>query len=192
MIEDMYNAMARINEIRGRFGLNKIEKMPDRSDRLNSTFDNMTDEAMRILPDEEERLLTGGEVSRSDIDRLINYYSGKRKIPASLVRSVISAESGFDPNAVSPKGAMGLMQLMPSTVMDMGVENPFDPEDNIKGGTALLKSLLDSYQGDYRLALAAYNSGKGTVDKAGGVPDIRETKDYVKKVIDLYAGEKDR
>lgn len=190
MIEDMYNAMARINEIKGRFGLNKTEKIPERNGQLNSTFSDMTDEAMRITPGDEERILTGKEVSRSDIDRLINYYSGKRNIPASLVRSVISAESGFDPNAVSPKGAMGLMQLMPSTVMDLGVEDPFDPEDNIKGGTALLKNLLDSYKGDYKMALAAYNSGKGTVDKAGGVPDYKETKDYVKKVIDLYAGDK--
>lgn len=192
MIEEMYNAMARITELKNRFGLNKVEKQLRPQGELNATFGEMTDQAMRLLPGEEERLLSGKEVSRTDIENLINYYSNKRNIPPSLVRSVIDAESGFDPNATSPKGAMGLMQLMPSTVMDLGVENPYDPEDNIKGGTALLKNLLDSYQGDYKRALAAYNAGKVTVDKAGGVPDIKETKDYVRKVIDLYAGEKDK
>ncbi|HPS58995.1 MAG TPA: lytic transglycosylase domain-containing protein [Spirochaetota bacterium] len=192
MIEEMYNAMTRITELKNRFGLNKVEKQVKPQGELNATFGEMTDRAIRLLPSEEERLLSGTEVSRTDIENLINYYSNKRNIPPSLVRSVITAESGFDPNATSPKGAMGLMQLMPSTVMDLGVENPYDPEDNIKGGTALLKNLLDNYQGDYKRALAAYNAGKGTVDKAGGVPDIKETKDYVRKVIDLYAGEKDK
>lgn len=191
MIEEMYDAMARITEIKNRFGLNKIERKVQQPGQLNSTFDEMTDMAKNILPTEEERLLNGSEITRKDIDRLINYYSNKRNIPASLVRSMIDVESGFDPNAVSPKGAMGLMQLMPSTVMDMGVENPFDAEENIKGGTALLKSLLDNYKGDYKMALAAYNAGKGTVDRAGGIPDYNETKDYIKKVIDLYVGDKD-
>jgi soluble lytic murein transglycosylase-like protein len=189
MIEEMYNAMTRINELKNRFGLNKQVK-PQR--QVNATFSEMEDRAIRLLPNEEERLLSGTVVSRNDIDNLINYYSNKRNIPSSLVRSMINAESGFNPDATSPKGAMGLMQLMPSTVMDFGVENPYDPEDNIRGGTALLKSLLDNYKGDYKLALAAYNAGKGNVDKAGGVTDIKETRDYVRKVIDLYAGEKDK
>ena len=150
----------------------------------------MTDQAMSLLPAEEERLLKGTEVTRKDIEMLIEHYSNRRNIPSSLVRSVINAESGFDPDATSPKGAMGLMQLMPSTVMDLGVENPFDPEQNINGGTALLKNLLDTYQGDYSKALAAYNAGRANVDRAGGVPDFKETKDYVRKVIDLYAGDK--
>lgn len=192
MIEEMYNAMSRITELKNRFGLNKSERQVRPQGELNSTFGEMTDRAMRLLPSEEERLLNGTEVSRKDIESLIDYYSNRRNIPPSLVRSVISAESGFDPNATSPRGAMGLMQLMPSTVMDLGVENPYDPEENIKGGTALLKNLLDNYQGDYKMALAAYNAGKANVDKAGGVPDYKETKDYVRKVIDLYAGEKDK
>lgn len=192
MIEDMYNVMTRITEIRNRFGINKIEKQVKPVQQTNSTFGDMTDQMANILPTEEQRLLNGITVSRNDIDHLIEYYSNKRNIPSSLVRSVIDVESGFDPEAVSTKGAMGLMQLMPSTVMDMGVENPFDPEENIKGGTAFLKSLLDSYKGDYKLALAAYNAGKATVDKSGGVPDNKETKDYVRKVIDIYAGNRDK
>ncbi len=192
MIEEMYNAMTRINELKNRFGLNKTDMQIKPQGQVNATFSEMEDRAIRLLPNEEERLLGGTVVSRNDIDNLINYYSNKRNIPPSLVRSMINAESNFNPDATSPKGAMGLMQLMPSTVMDLGVQNPYDPEDNIRGGTALLKNLLDSYQGDYKLALAAYNAGKGNVDKAGGVPDIKETKDYVRKVIDLYAGEKDK
>lgn len=192
MIEEMYNAMTRINELKNRFGLNKTDMQIKPQGQVNATFSEMEDRAIRLLPNEEERLLGGTVVSRNDIDNLINYYSNKRNIPPSLVRSMINAESGFNPDATSPKGAMGLMQLMPSTVMDFGVENPYDPEDNIRGGTALLKSLLDNYKGDYKLALAAYNAGKGNVDKAGGVTDIKETRDYVRKVIDLYAGEKDK
>ncbi len=190
MIEEMYTAMARINEIKNRFGLNSAIKKQVQTEQPDMTFSNMTDDAMNLLPGEEERLLNGADVSRKDIERLIDYYSSKRNLPSSLVRSVIDVESGFDPNAVSDKGAMGLMQLMPSTVMDMGVENPFDPEENIKGGTALLRNLLTTYKGDYKMALAAYNAGKGAVDRAGGVPEYKETKDYVRKVIDLYAGDK--
>ncbi len=190
MIEEMYNVMARVSELKSRFGLNRTERQARSGGGLKGTFGEMTDQAMSLLPAEEERLLKGTEVTRKDIEMLIEHYSNRRNIPSSLVRSVINAESGFDPDATSPKGAMGLMQLMPSTVMDLGVENPFDPEQNINGGTALLKNLLDTYQGDYSKALAAYNAGRANVDRAGGVPDFKETKDYVRKVIDLYAGDK--
>ena len=82
-----------------------------------------------------------------------------------------------------------LPQLMPQTAMELGIENPFDPEENIKGGVTLLKSLIDKNNGDYKLALAAYNAGQKTVDRAGGIPDFKETKEYVKKVLDLYIGD---
>lgn len=187
MIEDMYNVIARINEIKSRFGLNKPKEADIKTDYAGN-FDKMTDEAESLL-NNGFGIYDEGNTSKKNIDKIVNYYSGKNGIPAQLVRSVIKAESDYNPGAVSTKGAMGLMQLMPDTASDLGVQNPFNPEENIKGGVGHLKSLLDNYNGDYKLALAAYNSGKGNVDKAGGIPNIKETREYVKKVIDLYKKE---
>lgn len=187
-IENMYNVMSRINEIKSRFGLNTKSKVTIPETGINQNFAQMTDDAVSLL-NNEFGVYEEGSVSKTDIDKIVNYYSQKKGVPAPLVRSVIQAESEYNPEAISPKGAMGLMQLMPETAMGLGVENPFNPEENIKGGVTLLKSLLDNYKGDYKLALAAYNAGQGNVDKAGGIPNFKETKEYVKKVSDLYKEE---
>jgi soluble lytic murein transglycosylase-like protein len=114
---------------------------------------------------------------------LVQEHSARQSLRADLVRAVIQVESGFNPWARSPKGAMGLMQLMPATARELGVRNAYDPEENIRGGTEYLRQLLDKYQGDEELALAAYNAGSGAVDRYGRqVPPYRETKDYVRKV----------
>lgn len=106
----------------------------------------------------------------------------QNQISPRLVHSVIQAESNYDPNAVSPKGALGLMQLIPSTARRFGVSDVFDPADNIQGGARYLKHLLDLYKGDEVLALAAYNAGEGAVSRYGGVPPFPETQNYVARV----------
>ena len=114
---------------------------------------------------------------------LIQTHAASFAIPADLVRAVIQVESGFNPKARSPKGAMGLMQLMPQTAREMGVRDPYDAGENIRGGAGYLRQLLDKYEGNEELALAAYNAGPAAVDKYGQqVPPYRETRDYVKKV----------
>ena len=126
---------------------------------------------------------TTGPLSRNAqiFEELVREYSSRQSLSPDLVRAVIQVESGFDPGATSPKGAMGLMQLMPDTARSLGVLNPYDPEDNIRGGTLYLRKLLDRY-GDEKLALAAYNAGPGAVDKYGNIPPYRETRNYVSKV----------
>ena len=106
-----------------------------------------------------------------------------QKLPAKLLRGVIAQESGFRPCAVSKKGAKGLMQLMPATAEQFAVEDPFDPAANVAAGAKFLRQLLDKYGGDTALALAAYNAGPATVDEVKGIPDIRETRDYVEAIL---------
>jgi soluble lytic murein transglycosylase-like protein len=109
------------------------------------------------------------------------------RIDASLIRSIMQAESAFDPSAVSPVGAMGLMQLMPEIAEAFGVEHPFDPRENVMAGARLLRELLDQHHGNVKLAVASYNAGPTAVAAYGGVPPFRETQGYVKKVTDLIA-----
>ena len=112
--------------------------------------------------------------------------SDKHQVDAALIKAIIMAESNFNPFAVSKKGAMGLMQLMPDTAGDLGVEDLFDPTHNINGGVRHLKILLKQFNGDMQLAIAAYNAGSKTVQDYGGIPPFRATQSYVNKVYEYY------
>jgi hypothetical protein len=122
---------------------------------------------------------------------IVDKKAKEHEIDPSLVSAVIKAESNWNPHAISRKGAMGLMQLMPMTASDLQVRNPFDPEENIDGGIRYLRYLIEKFNGNLTLALAAYNAGPTTVEKYGSVPPISETKQYVKKVLALYNGKFD-
>ena len=119
----------------------------------------------------------------SEIDSLVGQAARRQDLDEAVLRGVIQQESAFRPCAVSPKGAMGLMQLMPATASDLGVRNPFDPAANLDAGAMFLKELLMRYGGDLSLALGAYNAGPAKVDAAGSVPAIPETQDYVKRIL---------
>lgn len=120
-------------------------------------------------------------------DPYILAVSKRHGVDFHLVKAVIKAESKFDSRAVSPKGAMGLMQMMPVTADHMGVSDPFNPKENIEGGVRYLKRLLKIFDNDLELALAAYNAGPTTVKRYGGVPPYRETRAYLKKVLRFYS-----
>lgn len=193
MIEDVFAVMQRINELRSRFGLNRShgavrEAPPQAAPTAESraTFE----EALRAAHEGENaamdpaRSLKGKTVD--EINRIADYWAGRYRVPAPLVKAVIENESGYNATAQSPKGAKGLMQLMPAVMKDFNVEDPYEPQQNIKAGVGLLADLLKNYGGDYTKALAAYNAGKRTVDEHGGVPDFPETKEYVRKVIQSY------
>lgn len=122
------------------------------------------------------------------LDTIFQKAAKQYDVPVSLLKAIGKAESNFNPEAVSSAGAQGVMQLMPATAQSLGVTNPFDAEQNIMGGAKYIKQMLDRYDGDVKLALAAYNAGSGNVAKYGGIPPFAETQNYVKKVM-AYAGE---
>ena len=119
---------------------------------------------------------------------LIGRHSDDHGLDPRLVAAVVQVESAFDHFAVSPKGAIGLMQLMPATAAGLAVDDPYDADQNLRGGTVYLRRLLDRYGGDLERALAAYNAGPDAVDRYGGIPPYRETRDYVQRVLRLYEG----
>jgi soluble lytic murein transglycosylase-like protein len=127
----------------------------------------------------------GAAKSPSAYDQLIARAAQRHGLPPALVKAVVKAESNFQPHALSHKGAQGLMQLMPGTAEDLGVDDPFRPEENVAGGTRYLRAMYDRF-GDWEHALAAYNAGPGTVDRFGGIPPYAETQQYVERVLHYY------
>lgn len=140
----------------------------------------------KILDTTMENKKNPETTSKSEINELINKYSEQAGLDVDFVKAVINQESGFNPNATSKCGAMGLMQLMPGTAQGLGVTNAYDPEQNIQGGTKYLKGLMDRFDNNKSLALAAYNAGPNAVKKYGGIPPYQETQNYVKSVLARY------
>jgi len=141
---------------------------------------------MRDLKKDKElrtKLKYVSSVNPAEFEQLIRTCSDKYGVNPCLVKAVIHAESGYNPNAVSSKGASGLMQLMPSTAKSLKVADRFNPKDNVEGGVKYLRFLLDTFRGDVSLAVAAYNAGLSKVAKYGGIPPYNETRTYVNRVL---------
>jgi soluble lytic murein transglycosylase-like protein len=167
-----------------------------RAELLGGEVELDAKEILSVEPDEEVDLGPGpaasavalptGPAEGRSIDQMVAEAARKYALPRSLVRAVARAESAFNPAAVSPKGAQGVMQLMPGTARELGVRNAFDPAENIDAGAKLLRQLLEKYDGRVAEALAAYNAGQGAVQRHGGVPPYRETRGYIRKIVKDY------
>ena len=126
--------------------------------------------------------------TQADIDAAVERAAQRHSVDPNLVRALIKVESNFNPNAVSSKGAMGLMQLMPQTARELNLTNPFDPDQNVDAGVRHLKKLMESFGGDVPLSLAAYNAGAAAVTRSAGIPHYTETRNYVRRITALYHG----
>jgi hypothetical protein len=197
MMENITNIYKRISELQSSGkNLEKILK-PEEVTEFESMFKQMQSKMNPSVKGDQEihPLLKTKEVVKEDpieisgtasaIQNAVKKSGEKYGLSEDLIRAVIQVESGFNPKSVSRAGAMGLMQLMPKTALELGVEKPFDIAENIDGGSRYLKLMLDRYEGDLDKALAAYNAGPHRVDAANGIPDIEETKNYVKMIKKL-------
>jgi soluble lytic murein transglycosylase-like protein len=167
----MKAARSAAEEVASYVGSRPSSSMPNVSPRVNPNYRD---------------LARGRMVTTAEIDQAIDGSAKRHGVDANLVRAIIKAESNFNPKALSRKGAMGLMQLMPETARSLNVTNPFDPAQNVDGGVRYFKNLMKNYRGDVRLSLAAYNAGAGAVARSNGVPKFRETQNYVKQITDMY------
>ena len=149
-------------------------------------FQKILDKTVQLEKANKAPTSTNANAPRAEIDSLIEEYSAKNGLDADFVKAVVRQESGFNPKATSKCGAMGLMQLMPATAKGLGVTNAYDAEQNIYGGTKYLKGLLDRFDNNKELALAAYNAGPNAVKKYKGIPPYAETQNYVKSIMKSY------
>ena len=166
--------------------LHRINMIENQFQSLMSYIPKTDSDFQNILNKTIENKQATNPTSRDEINNLISIYSNKNGLDEDFVKAVINQESGFNPNATSKCGAMGLMQLMPATAEGLGVTNAYDAKQNIEGGTKYLKGLMDRFNNDKSLALAAYNAGPNAVKKYGGIPPYAETQNYVKNILSKY------
>lgn len=180
-------AIRRMQSIENQFAsLSNIGKTPD------VDFQSILESKLNTAPPQnsKNKVFSPQSTNKTEIEDLIEKYSEKNGLDKDFVKALVKQESGFNPNATSKCGAMGLMQLMPGTAQGLGVSNPYDAEQNIAGGTKYLRSMIDRFEGNEKLALAAYNAGPNAVKKYGGIPPYQETQNYVKNVMSMYQGYK--
>lgn len=188
----MLRTLQRISDIESRLQQFDGTAAPTQESSTANSFADMVDQS--VTSDKNIPPFTpiseNTPATTSDIDTYISEAAKEYQIRPALLRAVIQTESSFNPHAVSPAGAQGLMQLMPSTASALGVTDPFDARQNIMGGTKYLRQQLDRFGGDEQKALAAYNAGAGAVVRYGGIPPYPETMHYVSKILSL-AGNQD-
>lgn len=180
----------RITELRGRLGIKDPKEFNNALESAKGSFPmlgNIGSGKVDIHGEDSLGGLTpynpGSPPAKVEIQALIARVAKEQNVDPKLIRAVVEAESSYNPYDVSKTNAKGLMQLMPDTAREMGVNNPFDPYENLTGGTKYLKQMMAKFPERMDLALAAYNAGPGKVDRAGGIPDIAETKNYVRKIM---------
>jgi soluble lytic murein transglycosylase-like protein len=156
-----------------------LASSPDAAPLTSVVRTDTSGKLVRVVLTAAKRVASPHTAFSSTVDRV----AAEQALPPGLIHSVIKAESNYNPLAISPKGALGIMQLVPATARRFGVANAFNAEENIQGGAKYLKYLLDLYHGDRQLAVAAYNAGEGAVARHGGIPPYAETRNYVDKVL---------
>ncbi|HET7815346.1 MAG TPA: lytic transglycosylase domain-containing protein [Candidatus Baltobacteraceae bacterium] len=186
---DIYSDIAAVNRrIAELTGQTYAPAVPQTAAAGGGSFASMVSSAMSPQDNAPLQPTQGPNViPPPQIESLIGSNAGQYGVDPALVKAIVANESGFDANATSPTGAQGLMQLEPETASSLGVDNAYDPAQNISGGTRYIRSLLERFHGDVRLAVAAYNAGPGAVEKYGGVPPYAETQAYVRNVLGDYA-----
>ena len=189
MLNSMFDIMARINELKSRFGLTGNSK--DNSLKNASSGNSFAGALNEVSGDPGKPLLHPDKaVSKDEIEKIISFYSEKKGVSPDLVKALVKAGSDYNSEAVSPDGALGLMQLRPATFDKLGITDPFNPDENVEGGVTLLSDLLKSYSGDYRKALEAYSAAGKSQTREGG-SGFDKNGEYAERIIDFYVKDND-